>query len=120
MISSDPQPCAQLESSRTRHSTFDVMRQLADANGAQLRKYFAIPDQYRIGNRRQVRNKTQCYIDEITVKVVQYLLKTDQPLVEVKTLHNGIARPPIVLKSLPRSFGEKRKRCGATASITGD
>jgi len=23
--------------------TFDVMRQLADANGAQLRKYFAIP-----------------------------------------------------------------------------
>lgn len=50
---------------------------------------------------------------------MQYLLKTDQPLVEVKPLHYGIPRPLIVLNSLPRSFGEKQKRCGATASITG-
>lgn len=59
-------------------------------------------------------------LTKITVKVVQYLSKTDRPLVEVKPLHNGIPRPLSVLKSLPRSFGEKQKRCGATASITGD
>ena len=82
-----------VESSRTRHPTFDVMRQLADANGAQLRKYFAIPDQYSMGNRRQVRNKTQCYVYKITVMVVQYVLETDLPVVEVKPLHKCIPRP---------------------------
>lgn len=59
-------------------------------------------------------------LTKITVKVVLYLLKTDRPLVEVKPLHNGIPRPLSVLNSLPRSFGEKQKSCGATASITGD